>query len=172
MTSSVQTNPCGQSQNKALELYTRNIPYPPSLLEVRNQFRQLILMGILMVLYHLYGPQLWSYLTERYDMDNLGYTATFLYTLVLFWGWSIFFFILDCYPERFNHYRVQSFRPVNKDSYKKAFITGFINTVLVSAPFGYVLHLVYKSNTSHINLKELPSLRTVATEHVAFGIIL
>ena len=102
-----------KSENKALELYSRNIPYAPSLLEIKNQFRQLIMLAVLTILYWQYGQDMWAWMMADWDFDSLGYTGTYLFTTMLFWGWGLFYYILDCYPERFNHYRVQNFRKVS-----------------------------------------------------------
>lgn len=115
---------------------------------------------------------MWTSLTSEWDFDSLGYSATYLLTTFLFWGWSLFYYILDCYPEKFNKYRVQSFREVSKDGYRKAFATAIVNTILVSAPFGYLLHIVYKSRTAGMDMRQLPSLRTILTDHIAYVIIL
>jgi sterol desaturase/sphingolipid hydroxylase (fatty acid hydroxylase superfamily) len=122
--------------------------------------------------YTMYGQQIWSSLTATWNLDDLGYTASFILSNGLFWLLALFFFILDTMPERFNKYRVQSFRPVKLSDYKKAFVTAMVNTFLVSIPFGYPVHLLYKHLTRDVDLRVLPSPREVVTDHIAFIIIL
>jgi sterol desaturase/sphingolipid hydroxylase (fatty acid hydroxylase superfamily) len=130
------------------------------------------MMAVLTLLYAAYGQPFWGWLTDGWDLDSLGYTATYIFTSGLYWAWSIFFYVLDCYPERFNRYRVQNFREVSLESYRKAFVAGLVNSVLVSAPFGYLLHIVYKQRTKDIDLRELPSIGTIFIDHIGFVIIL
>lgn len=123
-------------------------------------------------MYTFYGQKIWSSITATWDLDDLGYTASFILSNGLFWVLALFFFILDCMPERFNKYRVQNFRLVKLGDYKKAFVTAMVNTFLVSIPFGYPVHLYYKYVTRNVDLRVLPSPREVITDHIAFVIIL
>jgi hypothetical protein len=151
LTSSKQVKDSGT--NSALELYSRNIPHAPSVFEFRNQYHNLIFFGILACVYATCGQEIWTNLYANWNIDDLGFSATYILTSVLYWGWSFFFFILDSYPEKFNRYRVQNFRETSSQGYKKAFITGLVNSFLVSAPYGYILHLIYKQRTKDIDMK-------------------
>jgi len=142
------------------------------MVEIRNQSRQLVLLAVLAVLYWKYGQDAWSRLTDSWDIDSLIYPATFVFMFGLFWGFSLFFFILDCFPEKFNRYRVQNFRNVVISDYRKVFVSSLVNSFIVSPPVSYILYMIYKHRMADIDLKKLPSLITILIDQAAFAIVL
>jgi hypothetical protein len=88
---------------------------------------------------------------NKYNLEELGFAFTFFILSFVFVFWGLFFYVLDCYPEKFNKFRIQSFRPIKKGDYAKATKTAIINSWFISSLFGYLSYKIYKIRTKDIN---------------------
>lgn len=173
MVSSTSNEPSTNGLNSALALYSSNIPAPKSLYEARYSIGiTTLLVAIIGTCYVQFGQQLWSKLIDTFGLEVIAFEVSYVYSFALIWGWSTFFFVLDCYPDKFNRFRIQNFRPISKEGYRKAFKTAFINSTVFTLPVIYVLHRIHWYLTSHLDFTVLPTPQEILTDHLVFIVVL